>query len=84
MTDSDHITIVVCAVRYAMGRRTYMTKLVIDYVQRHWDEFGDKDKRMIKSEVSSFIKKMGKKLSVSLGVVSINEWIDLLEWIAKR
>jgi hypothetical protein len=39
MTDHDLGTITLCAVRYAMGRQTYMPGLVQDYCRRNWATF---------------------------------------------
>ena len=33
--DDDIKTIAICAVRYAIGRQTYMPGLVIDFIRRH-------------------------------------------------
>ena len=40
--DDDFGTICNCAVRYAVGRRTYMPSLVIDFITLHLGELSDK------------------------------------------
>lgn len=40
--DDDFGTICNCAVRYAVGRRTYMPSLVIDFITPHLSELTDK------------------------------------------
>lgn len=40
--DDDFGAICNCAVRYAVGRRTYMPSLVIDFITQHLSELTDK------------------------------------------
>lgn len=40
--DDDFGAICNCAVRYAVGRRTYMPSLVIDFITPHLSELSDK------------------------------------------
>ena len=40
--DDDFGAICNCAVRYAVGRRTYMPSLVIDFITPHLGELSDK------------------------------------------
>ena len=51
MSDYEHI--VVSAVRYALGRMTYMVKLTVDYVLNDIEEkkLGDKCLWIIKSDI---------------------------------
>lgn len=38
--DPDTDVIILCALRYAFTRRSYMPSLVQDYIARHWREIG--------------------------------------------
>lgn len=38
--DPDTDVIILCALRYAFTRRSYMPSLVQDYIARHWHEIG--------------------------------------------
>lgn len=38
--DPDTDVIILCALRYAFTRRSYMPSLVQDYITRHWNEIG--------------------------------------------
>lgn len=38
--DPDTDVIILCALRYAFTRRSYMPSLVQDYITRHWHEIG--------------------------------------------
>lgn len=40
--DDDFGTVLVCAVRYALGRCTYMPRLVIDFIKPHLPKLDDK------------------------------------------
>lgn len=40
--DEDFMTIMICSVRYAIGRRTYITSIVPKYVAKHVRELDDK------------------------------------------
>ena len=42
--DKDNFgTMCICAIRYCHGRRTYMTRLVMDIVGQHLEELSDRD-----------------------------------------
>lgn len=38
--DPDTDVIILCALRYAITRRSYMPSLVQDYITRHWHKIG--------------------------------------------
>ena len=40
---SDFATLCICAIRYCHGRRTYMSRLVVDIVGQHLAELSDRD-----------------------------------------
>lgn len=47
--------IVLSAVRYAMGRRTYAVGLIIDWVKEFWDKLTPNDKTCIARDVREFV-----------------------------
>lgn len=49
--DPEFGIIVMCAVRYAMGRRTYMPQLVIDFCKRNWGFIKNGDRLIIMRDV---------------------------------
>lgn len=51
--ESDHETgiVVLCAIRYCIGRRTYMPGLLTDWVRRHWGKLSEKDRALILRDV---------------------------------
>ena len=50
LTD-DLETIMICALRYACGRQTYMPTLVIDYVTRHLRELSARTLKVIDDDL---------------------------------
>ena len=46
----------VYAFRYALGRRTYASSEVSDFIRQHWEELDDTSRRIIKRETADAIK----------------------------
>ena len=49
--DKDFETILICAVRYAIGRRTYIPSLVIDYITPLLPYLSENTLRLIANEI---------------------------------
>lgn len=49
-------TIVIAAVRYAMGRRTYIVGVTIEWVKEFWGKLSDGDRGCISRDVKSFVE----------------------------
>ena len=47
ISKEDFGTLCICALRYCMGRRTYMPSLVQDIVRKHFDDLTGRDIRVI-------------------------------------
>lgn len=78
--DQDIGTILICALRYCMGRKTYMPSLVIDWAKRHWDEIHRNDQKTIYRDLDKAIKSgqnMGHECDVQ-------DWMDFREWLAMK
>ena len=54
--DPETGTILICALRYCVGRQTYMPGLVIDWAKRHWEELKPNDQNPIKKEVEEIFE----------------------------
>ena len=54
MKDLD--LIMVCAFRYAIGRRTYITSTVSDFLLYHWDQLTKNMKKHIKEQIQKAIE----------------------------
>lgn len=49
--DDDFFTIIVCAIRYSLGRRTYMPSLVCGYASRYIKQIPTKDLYVISRDI---------------------------------
>jgi len=54
--DSDTGAIALCALRYCVGRRTYMPELVVSWIKKYWDTFSVSDKKVMLRSLTSDIK----------------------------
>lgn len=68
LIDEDFELILNCAIRYALGRRTYIVKTVIDYTKPFLPRLSNRTLKCIKTDIET---------SDSLG----NENIDKPEWL---
>lgn len=75
--DNDTGAIAICALRYCVGRRTYMPSLVIDWVKRHWNSFSAKDKAVMLKDLNYEINS-GRNLGDSC---DIKTWHDFKRWM---
>lgn len=82
ITDPQLGIIATCAIRYAMGRKTYMPSLVIDFVKRNWKEFTNKDKTLFLRDVEAELRHfegMDEKMGMDYdhqGWVNFKEWME--------
>lgn len=76
--DKDFETILLCAVRYAIGRRTYIPSLVIDYITPLLPYLSEDVLKLIADEITEHDTYEG-----SLGDEMIDKpyWIDFLQRI---
>lgn len=51
-TDEDFGTICICAVRYAIGRRTYMPSLVQDFIRPYLPQFSSKTLGVLEQDIA--------------------------------
>ena len=78
--DVDTGAIAVCALRYCIGRRTYMPSLVVDWVKRHWVVFSENDKNVILRDLQQEVDS-GRNLGDDC---DIKTWTDFLKWISAQ
>ena len=88
--DYDIGTIAICAVRYALGRETYMPSLVQDFVKRH-PEIVDENTRAVMirdineaDRITEYKLPSGKTLKIDgLGSTTIDRpgWLDFRAWL---
>ena len=49
--DSGFCDVCICAVRYSLGRRTYMPSLVTSYIGKHLDKFNDNQLSILERDI---------------------------------
>ena len=67
---NDDTLMLLCAFRYALGRRTYIVSTVVDLVLHNWDNIPKHDKILMKKEITEYKRMHG----------NIGDTIDELEW----
>lgn len=50
--DEDFCTILICAIRYCLGRRTYMPSLVTDFIRPLLPHLDDKTLRVMRADIT--------------------------------
>lgn len=73
----DTGTIAVCALRYCVGRQTYMPSLVIDWVKANWEDLLVSDRQIIYRDLDQAIKS-GRDLG---GDCDRKTWFDFYDWL---
>lgn len=90
MNDANMGIIVICAVRYALGRKSYMPGLVQDFIMRHPEILTENDRDVIirdieeADEIRTYTMENGRTITVdSLGDTKIDRpgWLKLKEWL---
>ena len=79
--DSDTGAIVLCALRYCMGRQTYMPSLVIEWAKRHWASLRDNDKALILRDVSRAVEECEDEHQSLGAAMDVVTWQNFLEWL---
>ncbi|MEH1842125.1 MAG: hypothetical protein V7L20_26180 [Nostoc sp.] len=79
-SDSETGAIVICALRYCLGRRTYMPSLVVDWTKRHWAKLAANDQKVIWRDLDEAITN-----NRDLGdACDIQTWHSFYQWIKEQ
>ena len=81
MTISVDPVIVTCAVRYALGRRSYMPGLIADEVRRCWADLGDQQ-AVIRGDVAAWLADGWEHTPRDAGITAA--WSALAAWIFRQ
>ena len=77
--DSDTGAIIICALRYCVGRRTYMPSLVVDWTKRHWSHLSINDQNVIRCDIEQAIQEQ------DLGDdCDVETWHGFYEWMKDK
>ena len=88
--DAEIGAIVICAVRYALGRESYIPGLVCDFIMRHPEILTESDRQVIirdieeADEIRTYTTDNGRTITVDrLGNTKIDRpgWLKLKEWL---
>ena len=60
MKFQDERLVLICAFRYALGRRTYVSHSLVEEILANWDELPDHDKQLFKREIEEERRVNGK------------------------
>lgn len=79
--DEDLGIICVCAVRYSLGRQTYMPSLVADFIKRNINNIDTKDLFVIKKDIDE-----AEQMGYGYGDEIIDKpvWMNLLYTVTKE
>lgn len=78
--DPETSTIALCALRYCMGRRTYIPSLVIDWTKRHWEELDPHVHVIVFSDLKQAFGR-----GVNMGDnCDLDTWRDFWEWVQRK
>lgn len=83
-SDSDTGLIVLCAVRYAIGRRTYMPSTVVNWIKRNWAAIAPKDRTLILRDVTEECDRYmrgGDNLGDRCDVAT---WMEFKKWMEEK
>ena len=73
ISDSDFRLILLSAMRYAMGRKTYMPSVIADYIKRHLPHLDDKFLTLAADDIRQHLEDYAEREP------SLNLWRDLLD-----
>ena len=77
--------ILICALRYALGRKTYITSLVADYIMEHQELIDERVKNVMLNDLNNYfrcrkatITRFGKPTDDDC---DYNKWMELKKWL---
>ena len=76
----DFEMMLVCGVRYALTRKTYITSFFIVYIKQYWDELSDARKNIIIDDIKEAIELYNSKEFK----VDNASWRECLAWILEK
>ncbi|BAS59882.1 hypothetical protein LBWT_A0520 (plasmid) [Leptolyngbya boryana IAM M-101] len=85
-SDPDFGATVVCALRYCMGRKTYMPSTIVAFAKRHWQFISENDRVDIAKDIHYAFKqaeKSGDYSSIGMDC-DIRLWSEFRDWIQEQ
>lgn len=76
----DFEGMLICSVRYALTRKTYVTLLNIGYIRQYWDELSDNTKKVITEDIKEGVEFYNSEEFK----IDNKSWRECLFWILQR
>lgn len=83
-SDAETGLIVLCAIRYAIGRRTYMPSTVVSWVKRHWRAIAPKDRALILRDVTEACDRHSIGGDYLGDACDVATWMEFKQWMEGR
>ena len=77
ISDSDLSTLFVCAVRYSLGRQSYMPSLVQSIVQKNAKALTDSERKLLIRDINDHLRMHGKIGSD----FDTQGWLNFRDWL---
>ena len=78
----DFQDIVICALRYALGRRTYITKSTADFIKEYPEIIDNRVKSVMLKDLEEYFEYRHNKFYKD-DECDYQSWLDLKEWLEK-
>lgn len=83
--DPDTWFLVLVAMRYCIGRRSYAPALCADWIKRHWRDIPEATKVLLRRDLSEEIERAERLGLSSLGDKCDQEtWLELAVWMTLK
>ena len=74
--------IVCCSIRYALGRKTYITSLVSDYIINHPELIDERVKDVMLKDIEEYLD--SRNIYYKDDECDYRSWLRLKEWLENR
>lgn len=74
--------IVCCSLRYALGRKTYITSLVSDYIIDHPELIDERVKDVMLKDIEEYLDR--RNIYYNDNECDYQSWLRLKEWLENR
>lgn len=79
----DFQDIVICALRYALGRRTYITQLTADFIKEYPEIIDERVKTVMLKDLEDYFAFRHVEMYVD-DECDYRTWLDLKTWLESR
>ena len=71
--------ILICALRYALGRRTYITDLTANYIMEHPELIDNRVKKIMLEDIDKYLD--SREIYYKDGECDYQSWLKLKKWL---